>query len=155
MSAPMNSSTVENISLFIPHVYPNLTQEFIAGVFEKLALGKVDHIDLVSKIDRKGKPYNSAYIYFVCWNSGNAMQDFQNLVKDPRKEARIKYDRSRYWVVLQNTRKKYTKSRIDLLDRSHDDIQFMEISPGISEVILSPKIIEEFNIMFAKHGVKI
>jgi len=96
-----------DLSLYIPHVFPNFTQEYIAGVFEYLDFGRVVHVDLVSKIDRFGNPYNSAYVHFAEWFAGPVTANFQERVLDQNKEARIVHDDPWYWIVLENTAKKY------------------------------------------------
>ena len=47
-------------SLFIPSVYKNITANMISETFHRMDVGKVKHIDLVSK----NKNQNKAYVYF-------------------------------------------------------------------------------------------
>jgi len=96
-----------DLSLYIPHVFPNFTQEYIASVFEYLDFGRVDHVDLVSKMDKLGNPYNSAYVHFTEWFAGPITANFQERVLDQNKEARIVHDDPWYWIVLENNAKKY------------------------------------------------
>jgi hypothetical protein len=116
----MNETTIPNISLYIPHVFPNFTEEYIAGVFESLRIGMVDHIDLVAKMDKQGKPYNAAYIHFKYWCSGTAAENIYYRVKNHTKEARIIHDDPWFWILLENTAKKYEpaarRPRIDIAD---------------------------------------
>ena len=64
MSAQTINQTLENMSVYIPHVFPNFTKEYIASIFEDFGIGVVDHVDLVAKMDKHGKHYNAAYIHF-------------------------------------------------------------------------------------------
>ena len=57
-------SAIQNISLFIPHVYDTIKNTKIFDVFEDLNIGKVKKVDLIPKIGRDGKTYNAAYIHF-------------------------------------------------------------------------------------------
>ena len=113
-----NQSNQSNISLYIPHVFSNFTSEYIANIFESMDIGKVNHVDLVAKIDKHGKAYNSAYIHFEYWFSSIIAQNFQDRVLDPNKEARIIHDDPWYWIVMENTAKKHNpgerKMRINL-----------------------------------------
>jgi hypothetical protein len=148
IAAQMNPTTIANISLYIPHVFPNFTGEYIAAVFEDLEIGRVDHVDLVSKLDNSGKPYNSAYIHFQYWCSGPIAENFQARVQDPSKEARIVHDDPWYWIILENTGKKHDPaSRKECLDLSDPEprVQFVEIAPGLSKVVLSPEMETELN----------
>ena len=96
-------ATQNNISLFIPRISPNFTGDDIAKIFKKLKIGIVDMINFVSKIDRNGRRYKSAYIRFESWFEGTIAANFQARVLNPKKEARIVYDDPKYWVVLPDT----------------------------------------------------
>ena len=142
-----------NMSLYIPHVFPNFTGEYIASVFEDLGIGCVDHVDLVAKMDHSGKPYNSAYIHFQYWISGPIAKNFQARVQDPTKEARIVHDDPWYWIILENTTKKYdTGARKTCLDLSEMEPQQIEIAPGLSNAVLSPEMEEDgIDALIAEH----
>lgn len=107
MSVQTINQQLENMSVYIPHVFTNFTAEYIAGVFENLGIGMVDHVDLVAKLDKQGKPYNAAYVHFKYWCSGPAAEDMYYRIKDERQEARIVHDDPWYWILLENTAKKY------------------------------------------------
>jgi hypothetical protein len=112
----MNS--VKNVSLFIPHVFPNFSKEYIANTLTKYGIGEVENIDFVAKQDRNGKDFNSVFIYFKRWFNTQANYEFQLCLFDKEREARIYHDGMWYWIVLENTGKKYIsgnrKTRIDL-----------------------------------------
>lgn len=114
------SAQISNISLYIPHVFPNYTKEDVLSVFENQKIGKVSYVDLVSKMGQDGKPYNAAYIHFEFWCDTIANRNFQTRICDPTKEARVVYDEPWYWIVLENKARKYAagerKPRIDLSD---------------------------------------
>ena len=106
MSVRMYEGVNANISIFIPHMFKNFTGEYIAKVFEKLKIGMVDHVDFVSKVDRRGRQYNAAYVHFKHWFDGAIAANFQERVLNPKKEARIVHDDPWYWIVLENNAKK-------------------------------------------------
>ena len=62
MIAQNATQMLENMSVYIPHVFPNFTTEYIASVFENLGIGVVNHIDLVAKMDKHGKYYRRTRI---------------------------------------------------------------------------------------------
>ena len=113
-------SPLRNISLYIPRVFINFFKCDIAMIFESLSIGKVKNIDLVLKMGKDGKEYNSAYIHFEYWYDNVAAINFQDRVLDPNQEARLIYDEPWYWIVLENKAKKFIpgekKARINLGD---------------------------------------
>jgi hypothetical protein len=69
-------SAIKNMSLFVPHVFPNFTQKYVIEAFSEV--GEVDSIDFVAKKDRNGKPYNAVHIHFKSWydeGPANRIQD--------------------------------------------------------------------------------
>ena len=97
------TNSVTNMSLYIPRVFVNITEEYMSKVFEDLKYGKVKQIDLIDKIDYKGVIYHAAYIHFDYWYDNVSSQNFQERVKNPQKEARIVYKEPWYWICLENT----------------------------------------------------
>jgi hypothetical protein len=114
------SAQIANISLYIPHVFPNFKKEDIIAIIEEQSIGKVSHVDMVTKMGQDGKQYNAVYVHFEFWCDTIANRNFQARVCDPNQEARVVYDGPWYWIVLENKARKYTpgerKPRIDLSD---------------------------------------
>jgi hypothetical protein len=114
----MNQSNT--MSLYIPHVFGNVTKEYMMETIEFQGLGKVKHIDFVEKMGKNGKTYNSAFVHFDFWNDNITVTHFQERVKDLNKEARIVYNDPWFWVCFENKGKKHTpgerKERINLND---------------------------------------
>jgi hypothetical protein len=121
----MQATEQTNLSLYIPHVFNNLTSEYIANIFESMNIGKIKCVDLVAKINKCGIAYNSAYVHFDYWYSGPVAENFQARVVDPQREVRIIYDDPWYWIVLENTAKKHIpgerKMRINLTYSDYDN----------------------------------
>ena len=90
------------MSIYIPHIFSNITEDRITRVFDSLSLGKVKHIDFVEKMSKYGTVYNAAYIHFEYWYNTVTSQTFQERVRNPDKEARLVYDEPWYWIVLEN-----------------------------------------------------
>lgn len=114
------TTSINNISLYIPHIFENFSKKDVIEVFEYLKIGKVNYIDFIAKIGKDGKEYNSAYIHFDFWYNNQVSINFQNRVLNPDKEARLVYDDPWYWIVLENKGNKVLpgqrKIRIDLGD---------------------------------------
>ena len=103
----MSAATIDNISLYIPHIFGNFTKEFVAQVFNDQNIGKVKTVDFVHKMGKDGKAYNSAYIHFEEWYNTIATRNFQSNVRDTNKEARLMYEEPWYWIVLENKARKH------------------------------------------------
>lgn len=109
-------SYVKNTSLFVPHVFPNFSQNYVATAFADI--GEVERVDFVAKQDRDGKPYNAAYIHFKKWGDDRFACETISEIFD-NGSTKFYHDNSEYfWIVLPNTAKKHVsgdrKPRIDL-----------------------------------------
>jgi len=109
------SSQFANISLYIPHVFANISKKMVAETFEDLRIGNVKRVDFVYKSGSNGN-FNAVYIHFNHWYDNVAARNFQERVINPNMEARIVYDEPWYWIVLENKTKKVSgrKPRINL-----------------------------------------
>jgi hypothetical protein len=111
-------STIQNISLYVPHIFANYSKAAVAKVFNEY-VGEVKEVDFVSKKSHDGRPYNAAYIHFHAWHNNHATVNLQARVLDPAQEARIVYDDPWYWIVLENKGQKLAhtnKPRIEYRD---------------------------------------
>jgi hypothetical protein len=103
------SSSIANISLYIPHVFANISKKMVADTFENLRIGNVKRVDFVHKKSSNGD-FNAAYIHFNYWCDNVAACNFKDRVLNPNTEARIVYDEPWYWIVLENKRAKVKSS---------------------------------------------
>ena len=61
--------SVQNMSLFIPAVFKNISAERIISAFEKVKLGKVSHVNFIDKNEKFN--YLSEFFYPLPKISGN------------------------------------------------------------------------------------
>jgi hypothetical protein len=101
---------MQNISLYIPHIFSNFTRGDVAYQFERLDIGEIERVDFVAKISANGVPYNAAYIHFRHWNENPAARNLQERVLNPNKEAHLVYEDPWYWICLENKTRKYNPS---------------------------------------------
>ena len=104
------SSQIANISLYIPHVFANISKKTVAETFEDLRIGNVKRVDFVYKRGSNGD-FNAVYIHFNHWYDNVAARNFQERVISPNMEARIVYDEPWYWIVLENKTKKVDSTK--------------------------------------------
>jgi hypothetical protein len=82
----------------IPRVYPNITESRIRKIFDDLNMGTLDHIDIVTKINKKGEKFNRVFVHMRQWNqSSNACQARERLLNG--KEIKIIYDEPWFWKI--------------------------------------------------------
>ena len=127
-------SAMNNISLYIPHVFPNFDKEFVTKAFKDI--GEVSQIDFVARQDRNGRNYNSVYVHFNKWFSNKkALELYENVVGS--KEARLYYNNTWYWIVLPNTAKKHIpgerKPRIDLSELKTISVEKEDTNVSLTE----------------------
>jgi len=138
-------SSINNISLYIPHVFESISKEFVSETFEKLRIGKILTVDFVQKMG-KDAAYNAAYLHFEYWYDNTAARNFQERVMNPEKEARIIYDEPWYWIVLENKAKKHVSGERKLVialglqeeEADFEPVKQMMSNKDFSELIKKP-----------------
>jgi len=122
------------MSIFVPRVFANFSDERIVDVFEHLDMGIVSHIDRIAKTDRDGKKYHSIYIHFESWNYANSAVLSLHEKLNAGESVRIVYDDPWYWTVLKNTTHKKTEEE-EAADLELGEIQEeMEAEPSFDLV---------------------
>ena len=86
-------SVNQKLSLFIPHVFANLSKDFVMEVLEEgYNLGKISHIDFVEKTGADGKLFHAVYVHFDFWNEDKITMQFQQDILNSEKGFRLVYD---------------------------------------------------------------
>ena len=83
-------------SIYIPSVYPNITEEMISKTFDRMNVGGVKHVELVPQ-----SKCNKAYVYFnSLYDSELAMSIVDDLSNN--RTAKLSYARNEhvFWVLL-------------------------------------------------------
>jgi len=142
MSQAINQAinqSITNMSLFIPHVFSNISAERITAAFQDNDIGQVSHIDLVSKMDKNGQVYNSAYVHFAFWYENSTAVNFQERVTNPNQQAKLVYDDPWFWIVLKNSTEKHEsgarKTRLDLSDSAPAPTAAPTAAPTMATII--------------------
>ena len=94
-------SANKNMSLFVPHVFPNFTKEYVSAAFS--TIGVVERVDFVAKLDRNRKQYNAAYIHFSAWHNNSDAKHIQDDIQTHGQTKMFHDDSEYYWIVLPNT----------------------------------------------------
>ena len=106
-SLSFKMSAINNMSIYIPHVFNNIDKDRISNTFESQGIGKVKNVDFVGKLGKDGHSFNAVYIHFEFWYDNSVARNFQERILNPDKEARIVYEDPWYWIVLENKAKKH------------------------------------------------
>jgi hypothetical protein len=119
-------------SLFIPFVFPNFDQKYVANAFANI--GNVDRVDFVAKQDRAGKTYNAVYVHFKDWyNNKEANHLYEQCFRKNEKYEFYHDDSEYFWIVLPNTAKKHIpgerKQRISLCGANEINVKSLENTP--------------------------
>lgn len=122
-------SANKNLSLFIPFVFPNFDQKYVANAFAKI--GNVDRVDFVTKQDRAGKTYNAVYVHFKTWYNNELADHIYDVCFEKNGQTQFYHDDTEYfWIVLPNTAKKHMpgerKVRIGLGESNSINIKSIE-----------------------------
>ena len=105
-------------SLCIPRVYPNINEARIRKIFDELALGTIDHLDIISKTTEKGEKFNRVFIHFRRWyTDGNAGVARERLLNG--KDIKIIYDDPWFWKVSAYREQQASASRPEPRQENH------------------------------------
>lgn len=85
-------------SLCIPRVFPNITDERVWTVFNELELGTISRIDMVPRETTNGEFYQRVFIHFKEWSSDDSTNAIRQRLVD-KQEIKIIYDDPWYWKV--------------------------------------------------------
>lgn len=118
-------------SLCIPRVFPNIKEEFIRSTFEKLGLGKIQRIDLISRRTEKGDVFNRAFIHFDKWFwNADAQEARKRLITG--KDIKIVYDNPWFWKVSAN---KWSPRTSDYKGTQLPRMEQLSIAPTLGDMI--------------------
>lgn len=92
----------QKLSIYIPHVFANITKERIVDIFSKQSIGEVDRIDFVPKKGKDGREYHMAFIHMKSWYDNECVRNLQARILNKSTEARIVYDDPWYWNLYEN-----------------------------------------------------
>jgi hypothetical protein len=136
-------------SLFIPHVFPNISEARIHRIFDELALGDIARIDMVERTNERG-PYKRVYIHFNRWYKNEDAETARRRLLGG-KEIKIVYDEPWFWKVSANRtrergeekrqRKQHSKPRLEMSDNEEEE----EERKQVEEVIRKPRLKRQTN----------
>jgi hypothetical protein len=103
MSSSNNASASANaMSICIPRVFDNITEDRVRNVFGKLDIFTIERVDMVKRSNEKGEKFQRVFVHIKDWsNSANALKAKGRLLEG--KELKIVYDDPWFWKVSLNT----------------------------------------------------
>ena len=110
---------MQNISLYIPFMFPETTGEFIHDVFYNKKIGEVKQVDFIPNMNNCGEYYHSAFVHFDYWfDSDHARNIQERILCKPNLLTRVVYNNPHFWVIQENKSEKHApgkpKLRINL-----------------------------------------
>ncbi len=126
-----------NLSIFIPRVFNNISQERIKECFEQLNIGEVERVDLVDReTDESSKGTRMAFIHFNKWYDTASSINLRTKIENPDETAKVVYDDPYYWILLPNKNPK-TK------DQVKNEIMFTHQAKQIDNLWKKVQLLEE------------
>jgi len=87
-------------SILIPHVWGNISSDYIASIITKQLFGTVGRIDMIPRDNSNGKESNMVFIHMNEWYQNTAAQNLRNRIMRGH-EGRIVYDDPWHWIVVK------------------------------------------------------
>ena len=91
----------QKLSIYIPFVFPNITEARICDTFRKLGLGDADRVDFVEKNDT-GNKHKMAFIHFNQWYMNDVVAGIHDTLMNGKGSTRIVYDDPWFWNIFVN-----------------------------------------------------
>jgi transketolase len=88
---------MNNLSLFIPRVFSNISKERIINTFESNNIGKIKNVDFVAISHN----CNKVYVHFEYYYETTASRNFIYRIQ-VEGTAKLVYDDPWFWIVLEN-----------------------------------------------------
>jgi len=85
------------LSICIPRAHKTISLQRVRNTFQRLNLGSVDSVDIVSKTSKEGEPFVTIYVHFSNWNYDNpeAVAFREKIIKG--EQVSIFYDEPKPW----------------------------------------------------------
>jgi hypothetical protein len=85
------------LSICIPRAHKTITLQRVRNTFQRLNLGSLDSVDIVSKTSKEGEPFVTIYVHFSNWNYDNpeAVAFREKIIKG--EQVSIFYDEPKPW----------------------------------------------------------
>lgn len=115
----MNSTSFNNVALFIKRAEEYQTKEFIVEAFASKNIGKVRDIKFIKKYNDFGKSYNGAIVIFERWNMNTLVETlFNEMSTSPNGTTRFYFNDYRYWIINVHRQKLPECEEITTVDAS-------------------------------------
>lgn len=96
----MNSTSFNNIALFIKRAEEYQTKEFIIEAFASNNIGKVCDVKFIKKNSDYGKSYNGVIVIFERWNMNQLIKKlFNEMTASIDGTTKFYFDPHRYWII--------------------------------------------------------
>merc|ERR1711871_1411068 len=101
MGAISKIMSSQQYSVYIPRMFPNITEGKVKEVFSSMNVGTVSRVDFIEKSSSKGEKYNMVFIWFSEWYTNTAATNLKAKIEDPNTQAKFVYEDPWYWIDSQ------------------------------------------------------
>ena len=95
------------LSLYIPIILKNTSEEYIKATFSKKNIGKILRVDFVINVKKNRR---EAFIHFDEWYENEECKKLKDDIMDPTTKTKLYHTNDRFWPILVN---KNAHKRID------------------------------------------
>lgn len=105
------------LSLYIPIISINTSEEYIIKMFKTHNIGKVMRVDFVFN---KIKNRREAFIHFDEWFDSDESKQLQSDILDPSTKTQFKYQGEKFWPLLvnKNAHKRVDNPNYEILNKA-------------------------------------
>ena len=111
---PSKLVDLDNPSICIPHVFPNIGKKRIFAIFRSLRIGFIRQIDIIPRTPKNNdaKPFNCVFIHFTHWFHNHHADQLKQQLLFTNKPIKILYDDPWFWHIKLFTPKPKSPSII-------------------------------------------
>ena len=89
-------------AICIPRVFSNITERRIKAIFDRLNLGEVCRIDMVSRKNNMGEEFYRVFVH-LCWGDSEDANRTRETISMPGGEVKVVYDEPWFWKLRAST----------------------------------------------------
>ena len=123
------------LSLYIPIIDAETTEQYIIKMFETQQIGKVMRVDFVKNTVKNRR---EAFLHFDEWFDNNVSKALREDITDPTTKSRLVYSGAKFWPLLVN---KNAHSRVP--NPNYEVLKSEEVKNVFKSQVVNPFVFYE------------